>query len=425
MKRLFNFSVKWEPLLKLAGEPTNDMCAGSANQNPEKVADDYDVFIYRTPWHQKVMRYCRHHKATIMKNCVCGCRAGLGDKGLLKLIRNKDWFPPTYFEHEECGDILNDKELYFQKHYKLEAGTGISILPGNRLHNRLSKTNNLVPPRKLLQRNIDPHLFDIDYNGSHPDFIDKDFFKDKKYSIRIWALVSDQGDVAVMKDYHYKFALFKHKTRDEIMDTSSRLGHWIKPGWFHLTNSTHTRDIKMRYKSYDDLDPSEKFEEIEEWWHDPLANLKAQHSFMRLNDDPKFFENYNEIYPKMCQYIKEYLDEIIPYQKVPKCLEGRTWTTFGMDFMFDKNKKMYFLEANLCPGYKLFKPSDTLYIEWWNNVSDLIRKDDSSMWTMMKSKSKMTITKQVDNKYEYEDDARTSDFELLRSECCYPGSKPY
>jgi len=93
--------------------------------------------------------------------------------------------------------------------------------------------------------------------------------------------------------------------------------------------------------------------------------------------------------------------------------------------MFDKNKKMYFLEANLCPGYKLFKPSDTLYIEWWNNVSDLIRKDDSSMWTMMKSKSKMTITKQVDNKYEYEDDARTSDFELLRSECCYPGSKPY
>ena len=47
-----------------------------------------------------------------------------------------------------------------------------------------------------------------------------------------------------------------------------------------------------------------------------------------------------------------YVDEIIPYQKVPKCLEGRTWTTFGMDFMFDKNKKMYLFR---CSFVRLFR----------------------------------------------------------------------
>ena len=36
----------------------------------------------------------------------------------------------------------------------------------------------------MFQRNLAPHLFDIDYEGDYPDYIDKDFFKDKKYSFR-------------------------------------------------------------------------------------------------------------------------------------------------------------------------------------------------------------------------------------------------
>ena len=411
--------------MKFAGEPTDDICAGSANQKPETVADDYDVFLYRTPWHQKVMRYSSPHKKVCLRNCVCGCRTGLGNKGLLKAIRDKDWFPPTYFEGEYCDDILKDKELYFQKHYTLEAGSGIIIKPGNRFNKILEESNNQVPKGKLIQRNLDPHLFDIDYNGSHPEYIDKDFYKNKKYSIRIWTLVSDQGDIAVMKDYHYKFAIFNHKTRDEIMDEAESLGHWIKPDWFHLTNSTHTRDIKMRYDSFNELHEGEKHKDIEEWWDDPLGLLKSQYSWMRLNDDPNFFDNYNEAYPLMCQYIKEYIDEIIHLQEVPKCIEGRTWTTFGMDFMFDKNRKLYFLEANQDPGYKLFEPSDACYKEWWGNVSNLIRKDDTSMWTMMKSRNKMTITNDINNKYKYEDDARGHGFDLMRSECSYPGADPW
>ena len=125
-----------------------------------------------------------------------------------------------------------------------------------------------------------------------------------------------------MKDYHYKFAIFNHKTRDEIMDEAESLGHWIKPDWFHLTNSTHTRDIKMRYDSFNELHEGEKHKDIEEWWDDPLGLLKSQYSWMRLNDDPNFFDNYNEAYPLMCQYIKEYIDEIIHLQEVPKCIEA-------------------------------------------------------------------------------------------------------
>ncbi len=425
MKKLFNFSVKWEPLLKLAGEPTDDMCAGSANQKPETIADDYDVFLYRPPWHQKVMRYSKPHNKVCLRNCICGCRGGLGDKELLKKIRNKDWFPPTYFEGEDCGKVIKDKELYYLKHYTLEAGSGIFIRAGNRLDRVLKRSKNKVPKNKLLQRNLDPHLFNIDYNGSHPKYIDKDFYKDKKYSIRLWTLVSDQGDIAIMKDYHYKFAIFNHKTRDEIIDMSEKLGHMIQPNWFHLTNSTHTRDIKMRYSTFQDLEDSEKFEEIKEWWEDPLGHLKAQHSMMKLNDDPNFFDNYDKIYPLMCQYIKEYIDEILHIQEIPKCIEGRTWTAFGMDFMLDKNKKLYFLEANLDPGYKLFEPSGDWYKEWWGNISNLIRKDDTSMWTMLKSNNKMTVTEFVDNNYDYEDDARGHGFDLMRSECSYPGADPW
>ena len=420
MKRLFNFCVKWEPMIKFSGEHTNDFCAGAANQKPEKVADDYDVFLYRTPWHQKIMRWSRPDNQVCLRNCVCGCRAGLGDKRYLESIRDKDWFPPTYFEGEDCSEIVNDKELYFQKNYTLEAATGIAIYAGNRLPRILKE--NKVPEGKLIQKNIEPHLFDIEYNGSHPDFIDKDFYKNKKYSIRIWTLVSDKGDIAVMKDYHYKFALFKHKTNEELVKEN------VKPKWFHVTNSCFTRDIKMSVNSYDDLKDREKHKDIEQWWNDPLGGLKAQYSVMRLNDDPNFF--VEEAYPLMCEYIKEYVDNIIHLQEIPECIEGRTWTTFGMDFMFDKNRKLYFIEANQDPGYKLFEPSDKWYIEWWNNVSNLIRKDDTSMWTMMKSKNKMTITNDILNEYNgtpliYEDDARTFGYEIARAETSFPGAEPW
>ena len=153
--------------------------------------------------------------------------------------------------------------------------------------------------------------------------------------------------------------------------------------------------------------------------------MKSQYSWMALDKSSPFFSNYDEIYPKMCQYIKEYIDEIINEQDVPNCLEGRTWTSFGMDFILDENEKIYFIEANLDPGYKLFEPSGDLYKRWWRNVSDLMRKDDTSKWTMLKSKNKMNIVDQLDDTYEYADDARGHDVELLRIETSYPGSEPW
>ena len=423
MKKLFNFCVKWEPVMHLAGEDTDKISAGALNQNPYKVADDYDVFLYRSPWHNKVMRYCRQHRDIRLLNCVCGCRAGLGSKHLLKRIKDKDWFPKnSFWEGDLISHIRSDKEFYYSKKYHLEAGTGIDIIPGNRMPQRYG---NKVPKNKMFQRNLAPHLFDIDYEGDYPDYIDKDFFKDKKYSIRLWTMVSDQGDIAIMKDYHYKFAIFKHKTRDEILEEAHKLGYWINPIWFHLTNSTHVRDIKARYNSYDELDDKEKYKEIEEWWNDPNGVMKSQYSWMALDKSSPFFSNYDEIYPKMCQYIKEYIDKIINEQDVPNCLEGRTWTSFGMDFILDENEKLYFIEANLDPGYKLFEPSGDLYKRWWRNVSDLMRKDDTSKWTMLKSKNKMNIVDQLDDTYEYADDARGHDVELLRIETSYPGSEPW
>ena len=104
MKKLFNFCVKWEPVMHLAGEDTDKISAGALNQNPYKVADDYDVFLYRSPWHNKVMRYCRQHRDIRLLNCVCGCRAGLGSKHLLKRIKDKDWFPKNSFWE---GDLIS------------------------------------------------------------------------------------------------------------------------------------------------------------------------------------------------------------------------------------------------------------------------------------------------------------------------------
>ena len=73
----------------------------------------------------------------------------------------------------------NFPTLYIStKKYHLEAGTGIDIIPGNRMPQRYG---NKVPKNKMFQRNLAPHLFDIDYEGDYPDYIDKDFFKDKKY----------------------------------------------------------------------------------------------------------------------------------------------------------------------------------------------------------------------------------------------------
>ena len=115
MKKLFNFCVKWEPVMHLAGEDTDKISAGALNQNPYKVADDYDVFLYRSPWHNKVMRYCRQHRDIRLLNCVCGCRAGLGSKHLLKRIKDKDWFPKdSFWEGDLIPHIRSDKEFYYQ-----------------------------------------------------------------------------------------------------------------------------------------------------------------------------------------------------------------------------------------------------------------------------------------------------------------------
>ena len=52
------------------------------------------------------------------------------------------------------------------------------------------------------------------------------------------------------------------------------------------------------------------------------------------------------------------------------------------------------------------------------------------MWTMMKSKNKMTVNNNILNEYngtplKYEDDARTFGYEIARAETSFPGAEPW